>query len=160
MPASPASPGYQRQFEAVIINDTVAFQLIERAIDLHEDSRGKRQDMLIAFGPMAYDILSTGYDMAEEDQLGYKLEQYSEQSEKSTAFVESDLIVEVEEILEAKFLSPAERLRTKIEIGEFLEGRLEPNVLIARCIQRQRLRENCQEHLGERQDVRVTIGQP
>jgi hypothetical protein len=66
----------------------------------------------------------------------------------------------VEVIFETKLLSPADRMRTKAEIVDFLGGRLEPGALIARNIERQSSREAHREHLVERHEHKLTIGEP
>ncbi len=153
LPLNPALPGREQQIEAAITGGVLVFRLMER------DTRDT-EGTLLASSPSAYDVLSTGYEMAEEERLAASLERYAERSEERSDPADDETVAEVEAILEAKSLPFSDQLRTKVEVVEFLEGRLEPNALIARNIERQCSRECHREQSVERHELKLTRGEP
>jgi hypothetical protein len=162
LPMNPAMPMRERHVEATIAGGALVFRLMERESVVPGSDRDEREaeGTLLASSPSAYDVLSTGYELAEEERLAAALERYAERSEDSANPADGETVAEVEEILEAKLLPHGDRLRTKSEVVEFLEGRLEPSVLIARNIERQGSREGYREHQVERRELKLTIGEP
>lgn len=162
LPMSPATAGRERQVEAAVVGGALVFRLMERETDVPGSDRGERdaEGTLLASSPSAYDVLSTGYEMAEEERLSAALERYADRSEDRADPADGETVAEVEAVLETTFLPAADRLRTKAEVVEFLEGRLEPSVLIARNIERQCSREGYGERLTERHEFKLTIGEP
>lgn len=158
LPANPETPERERRVEAAIAGGVLAFRLMERETDApgSEQSEHDAEGTLVASSASAYDVLRTGYELAEEDRLGVALERYAERNEDRADHADHETVAEVEEILETELLPPADRLRTKAEVVEFLEGRLEPSALIARNIERQCSRES----LVERHELKLTIGEP
>ena len=158
-PVDPATPGRERHIEAVIAGGALLFRLMERDTDRPDAERDDEASVVVS-SASAYDVLKTGYELAEEERLAAALERYAERSEDRADPVDGETVAEVEAILETNLLPNTERLRTRMEAVEFLEGRLEPSVFIARAIERQCSREGCREHLAERHEVKLTIGGP
>ncbi len=152
-PASSDPSGPQRTVEATVLGGALVFRLMER-----DDSAAEAT--LLASSPSAFEIVSAGYEIAEEERLAAALERYAERSEERADPANAETVAEVETILENKHLPAADRLRTRAEVVEFLEGRLEPNILITRAIERQCSRESHCEHRVERHELKLTIGEP
>jgi hypothetical protein len=153
-PVDPVAPGHERHVEATITGGALLFRLMEREAD-RDDSAA-----LIVSSASAYDVLRTGYELAEEGRLAAALERYAERSEDRADPADAESVAEVEAILETNLLPHTERLRTRVEIAEFLEGRLEPSVLMAHAIERQCSREGYREHLAERHELKLRMGGP
>jgi hypothetical protein len=162
LPMNPAMPGRERHVEATIAGGALVYRLMERETDLPPSDRGEGDGdgTLLLSSDSAYDILRTGYGLAEVERLGAALERYAERSEDHADPAEGETVAEVESILETNLLPPADRLRTKADIMEFLEGRLKTNVLIAQAVERQCSRDGLREQQTERHELRLTIGQP
>ena len=156
-PTNLSAVGNARHIEAAMVGGAIVFRLIEREPN-GADSKSEvdYKDTLVASSPSAYDMLKTGYEMAEEERLARELEPYAERSEESISSADDESVSQVEVILDSKALSPADRLRTKAEIVEFIEGRLEPSELITRNIERQCAR----EHLAQQREQKITVGTP
>jgi hypothetical protein len=157
--ASVESPGRERRVEAAIVGGALVFRLMERETDLAGADRDERdgESSLVAASASAYDVLRTGYEMAEEDRLTAQLERFADRADPA----DGDSVAEVEAIVEANLLSPADRLRTKAETVDFIEGRLERSAFIAHVIERQCSRaEGYREHLVERHELKLTVGEP
>jgi hypothetical protein len=118
--------------------------------------------LVVMFGESAFDTLRTGYELAEEERLAELLTPFAERSEDRDCSEPADgeTVAEVEAILETNLLPPTDRLRTKAEIAEFLEGRLEASVFIAHAVERQCAREGRCERLAERHEIKLTIDEP
>jgi hypothetical protein len=116
---------------------------------------------VIMVSKSGFDLLHTGYELAEEDRLAELLTPYAEYAEDDPGEgpVDERSIAEVEEILETSLLSNSARLRARVEIVEFLEGRLEPSVFIEHAIDRQCAREGPREDQRRLQELRLTIGE-
>jgi hypothetical protein len=162
LPVDAATPGRERHVEAVLAGGALLFRLMERETDRAASDRNERddEDSVVVSSASAYDVLRTGYELAEEERLAVALERYAERSEDRADPTDGETVAEVEAILETNLLPHADRLRTKMEVVDFLEGRLEPSVFIARAIERQCSREGCREHLAERHELKLTIGGP
>jgi len=162
IPTSPATPGRERHVEAAMVGGALVFRLMERESDLPGSDRGERDEdgTLLASSNSVYDVLRTGYELAEEERLGAALERYAERSEDRADPADGESVAEVESILETNLLPPADRLRTKAEIGEFFEGRLKSSVLIAHAVERQCSRDGMREQRTERHELKLTIGEP
>ncbi|MEO7799672.1 MAG: hypothetical protein ABIY47_18305 [Opitutaceae bacterium] len=162
LPMNPAMPGRERHVEVTIAGGALEFRLMERETDIPASDRGERDEdgTLLASSDSAYDVLRTGYELAEEERLAAALERYAERSEDRADPADGEAVAEVEAILETKLLSPADRLRTKAEVVEFLEGRLKPSVLIAHAVERQCSRDGLREQRTERHELKLTIGEP
>ena len=145
-----------------MVGGALIYRLMERETDLPTSDRGERDEdgTLLASSNSAYDVLRAGYELAEEERLEAELERYAERSEDRADSADGETVAEVESILETNVLSPSDRLRTKTEVIDFLEGRLKPNVLIAHAVERQCSRDGLREHQAERHDLKLTIGEP
>ena len=159
LPATAANPRHERHVEATIAGGALLFQLMERETD-RPDAERDDEASVVASSASVYDVLRTGYELAEEERLAAALERYAERSEDRANAADDETVAEVEEIVETKLLPATDRLRAKAEIVEFLEGRLEPSVFIARVIERQCSREVHREHLAERHELKLTMGGP
>lgn len=162
IPTSPATPGRERHVEAAMVGGALIYRLMERETDLPTSDRGERDEdgTLLASSNSAYDVLRTGYELAEEERLEAELERYAERSEDRADSADGETVAEVESILETNVLSHSDRLRTKAEVIDFLEGRLKPSVLIAHAVERQCSRDGLREHQAERHELKLTIGEP
>ena len=162
LPMNPAMLGRERHVEATIAGGALVYRLMERETDRPASDRGERDEdgTPLASSDSAYDVLRTGYELAEEERLGVALERYAERSADRTDSADGETVAEVEAILETNLLSPADRLRTKAEVVQFLEGRLKPSVLIAHAVERQCSRDGLREQQAEWHELRLTIGEP
>ena len=162
LPVNAATPGRERHVEAVIAGGALLFRLMERETDRAASDRNESDDeaSVVVSSASAYDVLKTGYELAEEERLAAALERYAERSDDRADPADDETVAEVEAILETNLLPNTERLRTRVETVEFLEGRLEPSVFIARAIERQCSREGHREHLAERHELKLTMGGP
>ena len=162
LPISLANPGRERFIDATVYGGSLTFRLMERDADsfsMESNDLAEEPSLLVA-AASAYDVLRTGYEIAEEERLTGALEPYAERSENRGEFADGEIVAEVESILGVHLLPPADRIRSKAEIVEFLEGRLTPSALIARNIERQCSREGYREHQVERHELKLTIGEP
>jgi hypothetical protein len=155
LPVDAATPRRERHIEATIAGGALLFQLVERETDRADAERDDETSIVVS-STSAYDVLRTGYELAEEERLAAALERYAERSEDHVDPADGETVAEVEAILETNLLPNTERLRTRMEAVEFLEGHLEPSVFIARVIERQCSR----EHLAERHEFKLTMGGP
>ena len=158
-PVNGATPGRETHVEATIAGGALLFRLMERETD-RPDAERDDEDSVVVSSASAYDVLKTGYELAEEERLAAALERFAERSDDRADSADGETVAEVEAILETNLLSHADRLRTKTEVVEFLEGRLEPSVFIAHAIERQCSREDYREHLAERHELKLTMGGP
>lgn len=154
----------ERFIEAAMERDELVYRLMERETEVTGSGRIVRDGtpLVVIVGESAFDALRTGYELAEEERLAELLEPYVERSEDRNCSgpADGDTVAEVEAILETNLLPHADRLRTKAEIAEFLEGRLEASVFIAHAIDRQCAREGRRERLAERHEIKLTIDEP
>lgn len=161
-PTNPMAPGTERRVDVAMDDGAVVFRLMETGANdfgsQHDKDAG--EGTLILSSPEASDVLSAGYVLAEEERLASALEPYAELSEQSADPADDETVSEVETILEAEHLSPADRMRTRAEVVGFLEGRIKPSVLIGRAIERQCAREVFREAMIERHEMKITIGEP
>jgi len=158
-PVNGATPGRERHVEATIAGGALLFRLMERETD-RPDAERDDEDSVVVSSASAYDVLKTGYELAEEERLAAALERYAERSEDRADPVDGETVAEVEAILETNLLPHTDRLRTRMEVVEFLEGRLEPSVFIAHAVERQCSREGVREHVAERRELKLTMGGP
>jgi len=151
--------GYKHQVEAAIIGGALAFRLMEREPGLL-GADGMEHDsdpLILTSSASAYDVLRAGYELAEEEQLDMALERFSDRTDSA----DEESVAEIEAIIETGGLSSADRLRTKAETIDFLEGRLERGAFIARVIERQMLRgESIRHQQVERHELKLTVGEP
>lgn len=159
LPVSVESSGRERHVEAAMVGGALVFRLIERETDLMGAERDEHdgESSLVAASASAYDVLRTGYEMAEEDRLTAQLERFADRADPA----DGESVAEVEAIVETNLLSPADRLRTKAETVDFIEGRLARSAFIAHVIERQCARaEDHREHLVERHELKLNVGEP
>lgn len=154
----------ERFIEVAMERGELIYRLMERETEMTGSGRVVRDDTpsVVMFGGSAFDSLHAGYELAEEERLAELLAPYAERSEDRDCAESADgeTVAELEEILETNLLPHADRIRTKAEIAEFLEGRLEPSVFIGHAIDRQCARDDRCETLTERHKITLTIGEP
>ncbi len=156
------TPGRERYVEAAMAGGALMYRLMERETDQLGSDRGERSNdaTLLVSSASAYDALRSGYELAEEERLATALEPYAGRSEDRADPADPETVAEVEAIVESNLLSPGDRLRTKAEVVEFLEGRLEPSVFITHAVERQCSRDGNRERQAERHELKLTVGQP
>lgn len=150
---------WQRYVEAAIERDELVYRLQER--ETVNPGAGEVPDgsvpATILTSHSGFDLLHTGYEMAEEDRLSELLAPYADYSEgRGGEAADERTVEEVEEILGTMSLPPSDRMRAKAEVVEFLEGRLEPSLFIDRAIDRQYYCESQQAVEYQRQDLRLS----
>lgn len=162
LPANNLAPRRERHVEAAMQDGALMFRLMEREADLFGTEEELREDdaAVVMSSPSAYDVLRTGYELSEEERLAKDLEQYAERSEERSEQADDESVGELETILETSLLPHSDRIRTKAEIVDFLEGRLESSVFIGHAVERQLSRDGCREHQAHRQGHKLTIGEP
>ena len=154
-------PRAERFVDAVLERHNLLYRLVEREADSAAGSVGTAAAegslVVIAVSSSPFDVLRTGYEMAEGERLAEQLAPYNERDEGGDR---EERTAALESILESGLLPLADRLRTKAEIGAFLEGELEAGDLIARTIARQCAREGRSEAQHVRHGFRLTIEEP
>ena len=154
----------ERFIEAAMDRDEVVYRLVEQETETTGSGRVVRDvaPSVVMVGESAFDALHTGYELAEEERLGELLTPYAERVEDrdGSETADGEAVAEVEAILETSLLPHSDRIRTKAEIGEFLEGRLEPSAFVARAIERHCARDDRHEQLAERHEIKLTIEEP
>lgn len=154
----------ERFIEAAMEQDELVYRLMERETETTGSGRIVRDDApsVVMFGGTAFDSLHAGYKLAEEERLAELLAPYAERSEDRDCAESADgeAVAELEEILETNLLPDADRIRTKAEIAEFLEGRLEASAFIGHAIDRHCARDDRCETRTERNEITLTIGEP
>jgi len=152
---------WYRYVEAAIERDELVYRLQERETVTSGTGDGPANSAptTILTSHSGFDLLHTGYEMAEEDRLSELLAPYADYSEgRGGDAADERTVEEVEEILGTMSLPPSDRMRAKAEVVEFLEGRLEPNLFIDRAIDRQYYCEfqHAAERRSQRQEIRLT----
>jgi hypothetical protein len=151
----------RRWIEAALDGEVVEFLLLQDEVETTEDGRVVRRVEPFASlrSNAAVDALSDGYEAIEEERLGELLAPYSDRigEEGFIDSIDPALIGEIEAIVGAAELSPSGRMRTRADIVEFLEGRLEPSEFISATVKRQCFRESEREMLAERHGERMQI---
>jgi hypothetical protein len=152
----------QRHIEAAIADDGMIYRLMERETELGAVSGAQAEVSEVMVSRAGFDLLHAGYEMVEEDRLFELLTPYSERAENRSdgERIDDREVAEVETILETHLLPASDRMRTKAEIVEYLEGRLEPGVFIAHAIDRLCAREGQQQVQTQRHALRLTINEP
>ena len=152
-------PRAERFVDVVLERHELLYRLVEREPDASSAGTAATEGSLavIAVSDSPFDVLRTGYELAEEERLAEQLGPYNERDEDSDR---EERTAALESILESELLPLADRLRTKAEIGAFLEGELEAGDLIARTIARQCAREGRSEAQHVRHGFRLTIEEP
>lgn len=167
--AEPESEGVhthrrERFVEAAMERGELVYRLMEQETETTGSGRVVRDvgPSVVTVGASAFDALHTGYELAEEERLGELLTPYAESVEdrQESEAPDGETVAEVEAILETSLLPHSDRIRTKAEIAEFLEGRLEPSAFIAHAIERQCARGDRRERLTERHENKLTISEP
>ncbi len=158
-PAAIPIPRAERFVDAVLERNELLYRLVEREPEPGAAGSAATEGSLavIAVSSSPFDVLRTGYEMAEEERLAEQLAPYNERNENDDR---EERTAALESILESELLPLADRLRTKAEISAFLEGELEAGDLIARTIARQCAREGRSEAQHVRHGFRLTIEEP
>ncbi len=152
-----------RHIEAEFEDDALIFRLIEResvAGDGTSPVRMRKAAEVMA-SPSGFDVLQAGYAMVEADRLLERLAPYAEpiaEQDGREPATERE-VAEVEAIIENHLLPPSDRLRSKADIVEFLEGRLEAGVFITHAIDRLCAREGQRQGHTQRHELKLTINE-
>lgn len=153
-----------RRIEVALDGDAPEFRLLQDEIETTASGSVVREigPVLMLRSDSAADVLEDGYELGEEERLGELLAPFADRIEEMDLVDEVDpaLVERIEGIVDAGNLAPAARLRCKMDIAEFLEGRLESSQFITAAIERQVYRESEREALVERQDARLLMDQP
>ena len=156
-----STPPAERFVDAVLERNELLYRLVERDPEPIAGSVGTAATegplAVIAVSDSPFDVLRTGYELAEEERLAEQLTQYDERDEDGDR---GETTAALESVLESELLPLADRLRTKAEIGAFLDGELEAGDLIARTIARQCARDGHGEAQHVRHELRLTIDEP
>ncbi len=153
-----------RRIEVALDGDVPEFRLLQDETETTASENVVREigPVLMLRSDSAFDVLEDGYELGEEERLGELLAPFADRIEEMGFVDEVDpaLVERVAAIVDAGDLCPAARLRCKMDIVEFLEGRLEPSKFITAAIERQVYREGQCEALVERRDERLLMNQP
>lgn len=144
-----------RSIDAVIEGRDIAYRLAEREAPRAGQRFSDEPASVVMVSDSAFDVLLAGYELAEEERLAEQLEPYAELDDDE--FCGGGAATAVQAVLETDLLSPVDRLRTKVEVAAFLEGRMGANELITHVIARQCHREDRREALVERQTLLLSI---
>lgn len=157
-PATVAGATRTRHIDAAVDGGALVYRLMQREAEAPSPDQTERSDdpFIVFSSASAHEVLRTGYEIAEEERLTAELERSADRADLG----DRETAVEVEAILETDLLPAAEQLRTKFEVREFIEGRLEASVLSARAIERRASHERPRHDLAERHELKLTVGQP
>lgn len=160
------STGYrvERHVEAAIERNKLVYRLVERETELTMSGRTVQESdpVVLLSSSSALEPLRNGYELAEADRLRASLEPFeaTDENDRQDDDTVRHTAAQVEAILGTDLLSASDRLRTRVDIAEFLEGRLETRALVARAVERQFTPADLGEHRAERNEFRLTVGEP
>ncbi len=156
---SAPSPHRVRSIDAVLTeHDALLYRVVER-----EEYNGDRADArettdVLLVATSAYEALAAGYTLSEEDRLAGQLGPYADSGEHERSIQDNAaMIAEVEAILETDQLPHSGRLRSRLDVIDFLDGRMEANELISRTLARQFTRDMHREGFAEHHELRLTV---
>lgn len=153
-----------RRIEVALDGDAPEFRLLQDEIETAASGSVVREigPVLMLRSDSALDVLEDGYELGEEERLGELLAPFTDRIEELGFVDEVDpaLVERIEAVVDASNLCPAARLRGKMDIVEFLEGRLESSQFITAAIERQVYRESERAEFVERRDERLVMDQP
>ena len=147
----------ERSIDVALDRSELVFHLMEREARFMDFGQHDDTAYAICTSRSAFDVLRVGYELGEGDRLAAALEPYAERSEECVEPADDETVSEVEGVLEAGRLRYSDRLRTKAEIVEFLEGRLEASVFIGNVVDRQSARDVPRERVTVRRGISLTI---
>lgn len=151
------APSTERSIDVALDRSELVFHLMEREAGFMDFGQHDETGYAICTSRSAFDVLRVGYELVEEDRLAAALEPYAERSEECVEPADDVTVSELEAVLEAGRLRYSDRLRTKAEIVEFLEGRLEASVFIGNVVNRQSARDVPRERVTVRRGISLTI---
>jgi hypothetical protein len=139
-------------------DDAPEFLLLQEDIEPREVP-GSTAPFVLTRSNSAYDVLRDGYEEREEERLVDALTPILNRAEADgfAADADPELVAEIETLIEADRLNPSARLRSRADIVEFLEGRLEPGEFITSSIERQGPRPQHREFVAEVLEERMTV---
>ncbi len=148
-----------RSIDAVLAeHDSLLYRVVEREEHAANHAGARETIDVLLVATSAYEALAAGYTLGEEDRLAEQLGPYAERGERERSIQDNvDTIVEVEGILEADQLPHSGRLRTRLDVIDFLDGRMEANDLISRTLARQFTRDMHHEEVVEHHELRLTV---
>ena len=158
------TPRRERSIEAAMERGLVVYRLVEQEAVMAGSGQIGRDSVpsIVMSSRSALDVLQAGYEVVEEERLASLLARYAGGREvgDDSGPVDGEAVAELEAILETDLLPHADRLRTKAEIVEFLEGRLEASAFITCAISRHWARNCRRETQAERHEMKLTIDEP
>lgn len=150
-----------RRIEVKLDGHRPEFLLVEEeyTADLGEGIERLHGPIPIVKSDDVLDALSEGYQLAEEDRIGALLVPFMDRIGEKDCIddADSELVEKIAAIVEVGELGPAARLRAKVDIAAFLEGRLESSEFISAAIDRQCCREEKCQVLAEKHGERISI---
>ena len=154
----------ERYVDAAFEGGSLVFRLVEHETYPATAASGNElaTDTVLTSGSV-FDVLLAGYELMESERIAGLLAPYADRQEDNQNdpwSEDPDLVANVEAILETERLPASAKLRTKVEIAEFLEGRLEANELIENVIERQCAREERRMEWAERHEQKFAIDEP
>ena len=151
---------FQRVIDALMVDDKLVYRLLEKETETNGLGVIVREDKtpeVLMFGRSGVELLFAGYELIDEERLAESLTPFAEPEEGED---KATVAREMETVLETDLLSAAERMRSKLDIQEFLDGRLEAHAFIARAIERQRTRASVCETMSVRNEIKLTLDEP
>ncbi|HVU15504.1 MAG TPA: hypothetical protein VHD32_01155 [Candidatus Didemnitutus sp.] len=139
-------------------DDAPEFLLLQEDIEPREVP-GSTAPFVLTRSSSAYDVLRDGYEEREEERLVEALTPILNRAEADGFADDADpeLVAEIETLIEVDRLNPSARLRTRADIVEVLEGRLEPGEFITSTIERKGRRLQHREFVAEVLEERMTV---
>lgn len=152
-----------REIEVALDSEPAEYRLREERFELMTADRvvaifGSYVAMV---GDSVRGMLEEGYERNVQDEMMERLFPILDSlDERENNEVTPEEIAEVEKRLELPPLSPAERLRARAEIADFLDGRLKAGDFIAHAIDWQSVGQGEREAVAERRGIRILMDEP
>ncbi|MDX2187170.1 MAG: hypothetical protein SFV32_09575 [Opitutaceae bacterium] len=148
----------ERRIEVSVIADTLIYRFVESPKVVNEGPERSSGTELLAVSPRADDVVTSVFELQEEERIVGELVKYSEYSLENPGEPKAEDISAIESVLNVKDLSVSARMRTRMEVTEFLEGKLEAGDLVSRNIDRHLHRESLTQ--AENHELRISVGEP
>lgn len=161
---NPVPRSARRWVEVAMVSGSLEYRLFQAEVE--PTPAGGRtvesEPEFILGSDSAFDVLEEGYRLTENERIGEAITPFAERlsDEEAMRTVDPALVEEIENIVGAEDLTPAERMRSKADIIAFLEGRLEPSEFIAAAVERHGNREVRHERLVESRGERLLMDEP
>jgi hypothetical protein len=152
------TPEKERRIEVSVIADTLIYRFVESPKTVNEGPGQSLGTELLAVSPKADDVVTSVFELQEEERIVGELQKYSDYSLENPGEPKAEDVSAIEAVLKVKDLSVSERMRTRMEVTEFLEGKLEAGDLVTRNIDRHLQRESLSQ--AEKHELRISVGEP